>query len=755
MTFIDASYGFNGLIAPVFIDTNVIAYVQGNASVVIHQHYYHQVASSTTSDNTCSATTSTITHHPEHEHIQRIVFPNCNTRSNDDEDEGENNGGGDILYLASDPSHNILVIAMRNKVFVYEIIQQSDLDSGCWVLRQLDVIQMVHQCLGIICNAGTVACLDCRCNETNINCVVLVVWNPVVEDVGRVSLSPLIIIDEKRDACLSYNAGRYFVGYHQKIVCVEVESENCRWLFKTQTMNLSFQSDQEVITSCVALKSTEDSSDITVCVGTNLGNIFLYFDDDFSMFSMIEADRDEINTMTVLQKGFAVGTASGNIQIYVALENNKGNYCCCKRWTIEDQDEPSISFLSSSYLQKVFLAVAGGANHLYWVEYDSEMRLLHEMSSDSIIIRQLNFRNHCLAQGHIEDIIGTDVCIGRPFLVTISLDQTLRIWNYELHLPVAYKRFLERLSGAISIHPSGLHLAIGFQDKLVVMHVLPNEVIEAFNIPIKASLIALFSHGGNRLAIADGADIIVYDVYSMKKLVVLHGHLGNVFQISWAPDDSSISTIGKEGAVYLWSMITFNRIGETSCTRNPLICVSADKGVAWIVEDGGKTLISAKLPDTILESHTADEDFKYGTIAWYSSGIFVSCYNNRTQKSHLICRQVTSEFHVLPNICSITAMCITSNEKYLYVVDKGGIITVVSMAKVDQKIKPQLVPQEDNMLVSQLSLKNMKDSALVLKEKINELNMQKEYQHRMTLKLREDKVRFMYCYNVVTQLIFT
>jgi WD40 repeat protein len=76
---------------------------------------------------------------------------------------------------------------------------------------------------------------------------------------------------------------------------------------------------------------------------------------------------------------------------------------------------------------------------------------------------------------HGGHIVGLDVCERKPLLVTCSRDLTVKIFNFvTLELEIS-KSFADEIF-YVSIHPSGLHIAIGFADKLRLFHVLVDEL---------------------------------------------------------------------------------------------------------------------------------------------------------------------------------------------------------------------------------------------------------------------------------------
>ena len=713
---IQAKLGFNASVHPVFIDVDVIAYIQGRNQLILHQiqrqsnHCYNRI-------------------------LPWMLPAAC--------EKGFEHG--DIRYLASDPKHKLLAIGTYEKVIIY----RWSFEDG-YQLQNLHVLNMQY-CLAVSCENEIVVCMDCENNGYNEKkSVNIVTWSSSTNEVGKIHLGFPISNNDlimPKDNLLTVGSSAYFIAHQSQIVRCEistVETSKDQWSFSARSINVSAFQTGEVITSCTIIRGIDSQLDI-ICLGTSMGNIIQIFEDGEKLLATFEVDRDEIKTMSSLQgiSGFLAGTTNGCIQMYVALDNDSTKYCCCKRWMIEEEDESSISYLSSSCLQNVFLTVSAEANHLYWIVYDGNNSLLRGISSDGIVPRQLKLRNNCIVQGHRGEIFGVDTSITRPIVASIGSDQTLRLWDYTLNAPLIYKKYPDRFSHAIAIHPNGLYLVVGFQDKVMIHGILVDDVVINCSIPVKNSFIARFSHGGHQLAIANNSNISIYDPYSMAKLVELCGHIGIVFHVSWTPDDSLISTIGKEGAIYMWSTTTYTRIGETSCTRNPTSCATDTNGVSWIVEDGGKTLLSAKLPDTILHSDAVNEGFQYGSLNRYSNGIILSCHRINEPVCHLQCRRGDDTKTILTHYESISHLCITDDQKVLLFIDKAGIVTVVSMEKVDPSFVFQRFPTERSSLISAVSLKTMNDTNKMLSEKINELNIQNEYQERLKLKLRKDKVSLL------------
>jgi cilia- and flagella-associated protein 57 len=70
---------------------------------------------------------------------------------------------------------------------------------------------------------------------------------------------------------------------------------------------------------------------------------------------------------------------------------------------------------------------------------------------------------------HSGAIVGMDICTRKPLIATASKDKTIKIWNYEDRTVETPKSEAEAAS-CLSFHPSGLHLAIAYSDKLRILN---------------------------------------------------------------------------------------------------------------------------------------------------------------------------------------------------------------------------------------------------------------------------------------------
>lgn len=81
---------------------------------------------------------------------------------------------------------------------------------------------------------------------------------------------------------------------------------------------------------------------------------------------------------------------------------------------------------------------------------------------------------------------------------------------------------------SVSMHPSGLHVLVGFADKLRVMNVLDNDIRHYAEFSIKACSECRFSNGGHMFAAVNGNTIQIYNTYTCENTGTLRGHNGKV-----------------------------------------------------------------------------------------------------------------------------------------------------------------------------------------------------------------------------------
>ena len=150
---------------------------------------------------------------------------------------------------------------------------------------------------------------------------------------------------------------------------------------------------------------------------------------------------------------------------------------------------------------------------------------MHTLTSDSVKLLSCSFHAP-------KPIVGLDICVRKPIIITCSADNTLRLWDFNKNTLVIQKYFPEDML-SVTIHPSGLHCAIGFTDRLRLYHILVDDLKMCLELPIKNCRESRFNEGGSLIAAVNGNGICVYDFYRGEKIADLKGHNSKVRSLHW------------------------------------------------------------------------------------------------------------------------------------------------------------------------------------------------------------------------------
>ena len=96
----------------------------------------------------------------------------------------------------------------------------------------------------------------------------------------------------------------------------------------------------------------------------------------------------------------------------------------------------------------------------------------------------------------------------------------------------------------VTIHPSGILVAIAFKEHIRLFDVLLGELREKGSIFVKQCHVVSFSHGGHYLACASNILVNIYGSYTAKLVHSFTDHLGHIRDVVFNNDDSIIVSVG-------------------------------------------------------------------------------------------------------------------------------------------------------------------------------------------------------------------
>jgi len=451
--------------------------------------------------------------------------------------------------------------------------------------------------------------------------------------------------------------------------------------------------------------------------------------DDFqtNMASQIGGGESGLSAVTVcpVGAGFAVSTSNGLTYLY-EVEDTKGAenyYRLSKRIKLNEGSlhvDDFVTRLTASPVNEFLVALSAQRGL-----YQFSLATAHLEASQDTTWELLG------AGSHAGPIVDMSVCSRKPLVATCAQDNTLRIWNYETQQCEISKRFAEDMSSC-SLHPNGLHVLIGFSDKLRLMNLLIDDVRVFKEYPIRGCRLSSFSHGGHLFAVVHGHVIMVYSTSTFESVQNLQGHSQKVRCLSWSPNDQILVSCGSDGAIYQWNPVKGERINEivnrgvdyTSATidNQERIWACATDGQIREIK-GGEITRQVKI-DTPLTCIGLSGRLLFGTTV------------NGTLRC--ISQPLTDpcEFSEFPGHSdAITRMVSTIDGKNLITASNDGSIIVWNSYERDQKSVDHgrdLGNQwAEEVLVSRSDLEEKNREIIELKTRVEELKMENEYQLRL------------------------
>jgi WD40 repeat protein len=141
--------------------------------------------------------------------------------------------------------------------------------------------------------------------------------------------------------------------------------------------------------------------------------------------------------------------------------------------------------------------------------------------------------------------------------VTCSKDRTVKIWNY-VTKTLEISHTVQEDALAVAFHPSGFHVVVAVQDKIILLNLLSKSLHQFKSLQIKACREIQFSNGGHLFAVANGnIQTQVFNFYTGESPphFSCRGHVARVRSVGWFPDDQGFVSAGQGGDVYFWDLL--------------------------------------------------------------------------------------------------------------------------------------------------------------------------------------------------------
>jgi len=349
---------------------------------------------------------------------------------------------------------------------------------------------------------------------------------------------------------------------------------------------------------------------------------------------------------------------------------------------------------------------------------------------------------------HTGAVTGLDVCVRKPLAVSCGVDKTIRVWNYQTSKIELRAQFAETPL-SVAFHPSGLHMAVGFSDKLRLMNLLLDDIRAYKEIMIKQCSELRFSHGGHLLAAMNGGLIQVYNTYTAELLWTFRGHTMPVRSLYFSLDDTRIVSCGLDGAVYERRISTgsggsgahvastlsssstrTHELVQKGCKFSSALCTEDDKIYAVGDDRQLKEIVDKNISKTldagvVLTQIVVSQPPQRMMFAGTANGVIRSFQFPLTG--------VVKDYQA--HCRSVTRLRMTPDDAFLLSAGEDGCLALLNVKEISGRLpkneRPDRVPFSEEVLVTKSDLEEKNALMAELRAKVDELTASNEYQLRL------------------------
>jgi WD40 repeat protein len=361
-------------------------------------------------------------------------------------------------------------------------------------------------------------------------------------------------------------------------------------------------------------------------------------------------------------------------------------------------------------------------------------------------------------------VTGMDVCARKPLVATCGIDRYVRVWNYLTYKEEVKKMFPEEAL-SVAFHPSGLHVLVGFSDKLRLMNLLMDDIRVVTEFPIKACRECQFSAGGQVFAAANGHSIQLYRTYTAEPIALLRGHNSKVQSLHFTQHDTRLVSAGKDGAVYQWN-ITEGSIGDSKNKDSGSASSGMKREGEYVLKGCSYTHAIANIDGTLVYAVGSDSQIKeiefqgnmtnatnpvssdvgvMGQLAMPRSGRLLFTGTSKVNRPSMIMAMkvpLTGDTPPLPCLSGpVTRMCSAFDGSRIFVAGSDGCLIIYEVKEKDFAGKSLGAMSRDDttgrpiyaseILVTRTDIEEQASAMREMQSKVDELHIHSEYQLRL------------------------
>eukprot|EP01065_Artemidia_motanka_P053301 TRINITY_DN985_c0_g2_i1.p1 TRINITY_DN985_c0_g2~~TRINITY_DN985_c0_g2_i1.p1 ORF type:complete len:1226 (+),score=563.45 TRINITY_DN985_c0_g2_i1:55-3678(+) len=500
--------------------------------------------------------------------------------------------------------------------------------------------------------------------------------------------------------------------------------------------------------------------DDRIVVSTDSGDLLLVENSEFKC--VLQGSPSEglsIDALISYAKGFICGGDMGLVFIF-ERSDDKELYRKMKAMKVDQKREADGTMEADTMRVKSF-ALTQQEEFLALTTSNNQIYLLNLSNADFAKGEDAVFEP--LAQWfHSAPIIGLDTCVRKPLVATCSKDRSIRVWNYVDHTLEMAKTFHTEAT-SIAMHPSGLHILVGFSDKLRFMNLYGDDIREFKSFPIRQCPECKFSSGGQYFAAVHGNVISIYNTYTCESMGHLRGHNGKVRSLFWMPpDDTCLLSVGMDGAIFDWLLKDSRKENEysiksahyTSVTAGAPAQGSSASPFIWAVAADRKLreFEKANLQGGPLQEPDTG-DYPLSTITFSPMHkLLLGGSEDGSVCAITVPLQTpippSASETVLAHAAQVNRIALTFDESVLFTAAEDCTLYVFDVKEREGRAKAREITFAEEILISKSDLEDKNNEISTQKAKVEELKVDMEYhaqkhniKHVKEMKQMEDEHR--------------
>jgi WD40 repeat protein len=250
----------------------------------------------------------------------------------------------------------------------------------------------------------------------------------------------------------------------------------------------------------------------------------------------------KLNRVVCTPRGFMLLGLRGYVLLYEKTEGKQVNYFHLCSLHTEDEGNLIAGTLAPSEGRLVVLS-SNEENSFSAAETSTRLLTLPLPDTNDDRNKEVVVSNSedITANGyHSQGVLGADMALQRPLLVTISSEGYARVWSYDKPVRCEFVEKLDDSPLAVAVHHNGLQVLISFRDKVRLYNILKNKLTVYKDTSLRSCQILRFSCGCQLWAGAQSSNIYIFDTKTFTMLNTLHAsgsRQGVIRSLAWAPGD--------------------------------------------------------------------------------------------------------------------------------------------------------------------------------------------------------------------------